>query len=718
MNRDKIFCASLSGHYLLNHAYEYPARTSRVSFIYNISLSCIPIITSVFFLWTQPCQAEENLNSEDAYFQDFPVVLTASRLSQPLSEAPSAMTVIDSAMIKASGFRTVPDLMRLVPGMYVGFADANRPVVSLHGATDELARRMQVLIDGRSIYLPPFGTVNWADLPLLIEDIERIEIVRGPSSASHGSNSFYGVINIITRDAISQNGASVSVTGGDASDVSGRFGKVGEQFDYRISAGYRSDQGIDNTILNDHNRTQLFNFRSNYHPNATDSFDLQLGASNGVYGMGIAGRPQNAFRETTAQNDFVQASWLHVWPASDETKLTFSHNNRRSVDPYLCFDEYICPIAQGYIRQEVYSLRNALELQNTHQFGNSNRLVWGGGMRNDYADYPIYMGRPYTVNPWQVFAHDEWRVTEATVLNIGTMYEDDGMGNRNNSPRASLNYHFMPQHTVRVGISTATRSPAMGEMYMDSNNTVLGGAYVPPATSLTPEKIISRELGYLGDFASQGVTVDARVYVDRVTDMIFIDHYLVFPADSFKNMLTAEYKGVEATLKYYWNERRSFLSVNYAYQEASFNFSSYPTQYFSTITNPVDPAKYPTLGDQVRHDYQLGLLDHFSQVVPKNSASLLLSQQLADDWQFSAGYYWREPVRVVNVTLDVTGENIMRRLDLRLGKTFKFDKGRNAEVALVVQNATQDKFTKFGTINPVAEVYFTPRAWLTAALNF
>ncbi|HUX89718.1 MAG TPA: TonB-dependent receptor plug domain-containing protein [Gallionellaceae bacterium] len=206
--------------------------------------SCIPVLASVFFLFVQPCQAEENLDSELAYFQDFPVVLTASRLSQPLSEAPNAMTVIDSEMIKASGFRTVPDLMRLVPGMYVGFADANRPVVSLHGATDEFSRRMQVLIDGRSIYLPPFGTVNWADLPLLIEDIERIEVVRGPSSASHGSNSFYGVINIITRDAISQNSGSVSVTGGDASDVSARFGRAGEQFDYRISVGSRSDQGI------------------------------------------------------------------------------------------------------------------------------------------------------------------------------------------------------------------------------------------------------------------------------------------------------------------------------------------------------------------------------------------------------------------------------------------------------------------------------------------
>ncbi|HUX89717.1 MAG TPA: TonB-dependent receptor [Gallionellaceae bacterium] len=477
--------------------------------------------------------------------------------------------------------------------------------------------------------------------------------------------------------------------------------------------------------MNDHNETHLFNFRSNYHPNPTDSLDLQMGSSNGVYGLGIAGRPEDAFRETTAKNDFVQASWLHVWPASDESKLTYSYNTRSSLDPHLCIDSQTCqgntatPIAQGFTRQTVYSQRNGLELQNTHQSSNSNRLVWGGGMRSDFADFPLFLGRPYTVNPWQVFAHDEWRVTEATVLNIGTMYEDDGMGNRNNSPRASLNYHFMPQHTVRVGVSTATRSPAMGEMYMDSNNTLLGGAFVSPLVPLTPEKIISREVGYLGDFASQGVTVDARVYVDQVTDMIFVDKYpMLTPADSFKNMLSAEYKGVEATVKYYWNEHRSFLSANYAYQEASISFANYPTQYFSTITDPYDPITYPTVGDRVRQFYQTELLNQFSQVVPTNSASLLLSQHLADNWQFSAGYYWREPVRVSTVSPDVTREDMMRRLDLRIAKTFKAGKENSAEVALVVQNATQDNYTKFGTVNAMAEVQFKQRIWLTASLNF
>jgi iron complex outermembrane receptor protein len=335
-------------------------------------------------------------------------------------------------------------------------------------------------------------------------------------------------------------------------------------------------------------------------------------------------------------------------------------------------------------------------------------------VRRDYAEYPLYLGRPYTLDSWQVFAHDEWRITPAAVLNIGTMFEDNGMGSRNSSPRAALNYHFTPQHTVRVGISTATRSPAMGEVYMDAQNTLLGGAYVQPLTPLKSEKIVSKEVGYLGEFHELGITVDARAYVNQVTDMIFVDKYpMLTPADSFKNLLSAEYKGVEATIKWRWNERRSFLLANYAHQQASAHFGNYPTQYFSTSN-----LLPPTVGDYLKSNYQSELLDQFSQTVPSDSATLLLSQNFADHWQFSAGYYWRRPVRVVNVSPDVTPENTMRRLDLRLAKTFRFDRGRSAELALVVQNATQNNYTKYGVVNEIANVLYSRRGWLTATLNF
>jgi iron complex outermembrane receptor protein len=625
--------------------------------------------------------------------------------------------------------------MRLVPGMYVGFQDANNPVVTLNGTADQFTRRMQILIDGRSVYMPPFGGVNWADLPLLTEDIERIEIVRGPSTSSHGANSFFGVINIITRGAENQDGGTVSATAGYATDASARFGRTGERFDYRVSVGQRSDQGINNAVLNDHNKTSLINLRSNYRPTLSDTIELQIGDSDGIYGMGIAGRPESAFRDTTSQSDFQQVSWQHLWSTNDESKVSYSHTTHNSFDPYLCINSGICqygltytppvPPSQGFTQQSVYSHRNELEMQNINQIGSNNRIVWGGAARRDFADYPLYLGHAYTVNPWNVFAHDEWHITQATILNIGTMYEDDGMGDRNNSPQASLNYHVSPDHTVRLGVSTATRSPAMGEEFMAANNTILGNSLVAPPTPLKPEKILSREIGYTGEFRSLGLTVDGRAYVEQVTDMIFYDKYVAGPpnyGDSIKNMLSAEYRGVETAVKYRWDENHSWLSANYVYQQATVSLGSYPALYFSPALDPT--GRFSSAGALAQYYYQSQLIYPYSQQVPKNSASFLVSQSMGEGWQFSAGYYWREQVRVGNVSqatliaAPVTPETVMHRLDVRLGKSFKYDGKHTAELALVVQNATQDSYTNYGTVDAVANVLYARRSWFTASFNF
>ena len=694
------------------------------------------LLASTLQLLASPVKAAENTPSditEDIYFQKMPTVLTASRLSQPLSDSPSAITVIDRDMIKASGFRTVPELMQLVPGMYVGYVDGNTPVLSLHNSTDQYSRQMQVLIDGRSVYMPPLGGVNWAILPLQIDDIDRIEVVRGPSSASHGANSFYGVINIITRDVAAESGAgTVSITGGGfASDASARISRTGEQFNYRISVGYRSDSGYSNAFLDDHNQTRIANFSGNYYPDVSDSFNVQLGSSNGVYGRGIvqttgpdAGkiRTDNLFRDTTANSDFQQLSWLHIWPTNDESKLTYSHTTDSTLDPMLCTTPsgpgcIVNGSLSGLVPSSVYGQRDVLELQNTNHLGDSNRLVWGGNMEKDYASYPLLLQSSPTLKSWRVFAHDEWHISPKAIFNAGSMLEDNGMGYQSNSPRASLNYHLTPLHTLRIGISTATRSPAMMEAYINSSTPVFGGAYAPPATPLTPEKILSREIGYIGEFPSLAMTLDTRAYIDRVNDMIIVDKCVdgvLCNQDSWKNMGTAEFKGVDATLKLFWDEKRSFLTVNYAHQRATLNLSSLPTQYLSTFPTPYNTI----LGPDVQTYYATQVLNQFPQTVNSNSASLLLSQRIAGNWQLTAGYYYRAPVRVLDVSTDVTPESRMRRLDLRLAKTFKLERGRSAEIAAVVQNVTQDVYTKYDTLNAEVNVMFTRRGWVTGTFNF
>ena len=131
------------------------------------------------------------LGTEDMYLEDMPVIISATRLSQPLNESPVATTVIDRQMIDASGAQTIPDILRLVPGFTVGYLNGNRPVATYHGHSDRHSSRIQLVIDGRSVYLPTLSGVSWSDLIVSIDDIERLEVVRGPNGSTYGNNAFF-----------------------------------------------------------------------------------------------------------------------------------------------------------------------------------------------------------------------------------------------------------------------------------------------------------------------------------------------------------------------------------------------------------------------------------------------------------------------------------------------------------------------------------------------
>lgn len=672
----------------------------------------LALLGTLFILASNEACAADDALSEQAYLQDLPVVLSASRLSQPLSEAPNAVTVIDRQMIKASGFRTIADLFRLVPGMYVGNAGANTPIVSLNGVTDQYSRRMQVLVDGRSVYLPPMGGVNWQDIPLLINDIERIEVVRGPAAASHGSNSFYGVINIITRDAASVRVDTVSMSKGEMgiSDVSAHLGKAGEDFDYRFSFGYRADGGDNPRVLNDGSANRLFNLRSNYRPDGENSIELMLGLDEGVYGQGTTGRYQDVFRDTQVNNDYQQIAWLHTWSAKDETKVTLSRTNRDYTDPLKCINETLCQqqSSQGFSSDVAKSQRQEFELQNTTHLGAVNRVVWGGGIRTDYANQPLIFLTPITLHQSRIFAHDEWRVTESTLVNVGGMYEDDGAGHKNTSPRIAINYHVLPQHTLRASISSATRNPMMAEMDMTTAyKAYWTNAFVPPATDLRPEKILSKEIGYIGQFGA--LSLDSRIYYDKVRDIIMLDGYVTgtLPqTNSFKNLFDATYKGLDITAKFHWQDGN--VTVNYSHQQASCAFSSYPTQYFN-----------PIIGPTLAQAYQTDYLNLCSQSVPADSGSLLLDQHLWETYQFSLGYYARSKVRVTDVASGFPPESPMRRVDMRVAKVFgQKEKAGGGEMAVVLQNAFQDNYTGYGNVSQRVNLLFNRRAYFTATINF
>lgn len=219
---------------------------------------------------------------------ELPEVLTATRLHQAPAAVPGSITVLDRELIEGSGARELTELLRLVPGMVV-VPDDIKVQVNYHGGHAAQARRMQVLIDGRAVYRPGLAEVDWEDLPVALEDIERIEVFRGPNTASYGANALTGVVNIITRRPEDSLGGRVTYTHGQRGirDGYAGYGVAWNGGALRASVSSREDTGFDHrrngSPFHDDIALRRFNLRVSHDLNPAQRLDWQLAVADGTH---------------------------------------------------------------------------------------------------------------------------------------------------------------------------------------------------------------------------------------------------------------------------------------------------------------------------------------------------------------------------------------------------------------------------------------------------
>ncbi len=272
------------------------------------------------------------------------MVLTPARVSQPQSEAPASVTVIDRNLIEASGARELYEVLKLVPGMSAVKVDGNVPTVSYHGTQARDIRRMLVLLDGRSQYQPGLARVNWNDMP-----VERIEVTRGPAAAAYGANAFTAVINIITRDPRDIARHSLSLTAGNNAIRDGRVAAAGRSGDmaWRASLARRADDGYDEPFegarLPDAKRIETLNSEWLWTADDRNTFGVQAGGSlsrlERVQDSGIS--ELGEYQQDPVQKGergFVQLEWQHVFSETHELKLTgYGQYNNEVIDFRVCY---------------------------------------------------------------------------------------------------------------------------------------------------------------------------------------------------------------------------------------------------------------------------------------------------------------------------------------------------------------------------------------------
>lgn len=469
--------------------------------------------------------------AEAPFFEDLPTVLSASRLPQPLNEAPGAVTILDRDFIQATGYRDVARLLRLVPGMQIGQERGHSQWVTYHGLGGDFPTEIQVLIDGRSVYAPnSSGGVDWSALPLTIQEIERIEIVRGTNSNAYGANAFLGVINIITRHSHQEHGASGQVSAGNRgiADAQVSWTGGGNGAGIRLSAARTQDSGFRD--VHDSRLSQTLSLRSDYRIDARDELTLRAGYNHISRDAGYADSIYNNNGERTAasENSTLHLTWRRTLSQDEEWLVSLYRNHESSIEHWLASSPAFPAVPLNRNRQ---SDRSNAEIQHRFALNAQTRMVWGLEGRRDETSAPFLFagGPPPSINLYRAFSNLDWHLSPGWQLNLGGLLEKSGDKAAQFVPRAFVNWQASPTSTLRAGYARAWQQRNLFDIYGDVRAYAAGSdpatskpiawPYVPNPNLRTPS-VDTLEVGYLGRFPSIDGTLDVRLFHERISHFV------------------------------------------------------------------------------------------------------------------------------------------------------------------------------------------------------
>jgi len=598
--------------------------------------------------------------SEKDFLSEMPIVLSVSRLPQRLDETPGAVTILDRDTIRRSGARDVADLLRLVPGFQVSNSfQSVAPLVSYHGAFDAFSNRLELLVDGRSVYSPYFiGSIGPGLETVAIEDIERIEVLRGSNSAAYGARAILGVINIVTRDTLDTIGAQGAMTVGENGihDTQARLGWGDARATFRLTADKRADNGLQGA--NDQNSVSRVNFRSDIRPNGVDEVQVRLGALTIDSGKGKDGSVSNPLRNFAFDNAYAQLDWRRSLGEDADLAVKLSHGQETYREEYpfalTNLSLFYSPSAIYTVRTSGQASSDDVSLQYTWRQSPTVRAVLGTEFRSESVSSPgLYNTDAAFVTTFsRLFGNLEWRALPSVLVNAGAMAEHNSIGGDSLSPRMMVNWHAAPGQTWRVGVSKAVRPPSNYEnnanvhyIWTDPNPRLsFNSTDLKGSGSLLSEEVVSREIGYLGEFPRLNFNLDVRLFREEISNFIRIDNSGA--VRTYVNDENFVIKGLEYQAK--WQPLQgSQLILNQAYTDI-------------TSVNPGSALAAPRLATTLS----------YSQALP-GQFNLTLTHSQSSKWALFGG--------------NEDDAQPTKRTDIRLAKALRWGTHRG-EIALVVQS--------------------------------
>jgi iron complex outermembrane receptor protein len=475
-------------------------------------------------------------------------VTTVSKKPERRVMAADAVYVLTGEAIRRSGVRTIPDALRLVPGVQVAQIDSHSWAIGIRGFASSLARSVLVLIDGRSVYNPLFAGTYWDIQDTFLEDIDRIEIIRGPGGTLWGANAFNGVINIITKNAAETQGGMAVLRGGTEEHGFGaaRFGAaIGENLHYRAYAkAFNRDGGYPSGGSEyDDWWMARGGFRADWRPQLANLFTLQGDIYQGQLGSNVTVTQfAPPFQDVEKGNSDVSGGnllgrWTRAFSSTSDGILQVYYDNTFRRD--LNFTEE----------------RNTFDIEWQHRFTplSPHEVVWGINYRvtadnTAGSESTQFIPHARTANLFGAFFEDEITIIPDLLhLTVGSKFEHNDYSGFEIQPSARLLWMPAKTHTVWGSIGRSVRTPSRLEADIELTAPPLNIDPAQPNQCLPPggrclfpriqgnnrfdsEKIIAYQIGHRMQLATR-INLDSVIFYHEYDDLLSIEPGAEFPEE-------------------------------------------------------------------------------------------------------------------------------------------------------------------------------------------
>ena len=490
--------------------------------------------------WSQPAtqaartaQDLKRLSIEELAALD---VTSVSRRSEKLSETAAAISVIREDDIRRSGVTTLAEAMRLADGIDVARVNSSTWAISARGFTTNPANKLLVLFDGRSVYSPLSSGTFWDAQEVLLNDVDRVEVIRGPGGSIWGANAVNGVVNVIMKDAAATRGDFVTVTAGtDEHVIAGarHGGRLGAAGSYRVYGRYRQRgaQVFTTTGLSsdDPVQTGQGGFRLESGTQAPSRWLLEGDVYRGT--TGFSDRPDGDI----AGGNLV-GRWARRFSSSSEFRTQVSYDRTYRKVP-----------------QQFEETRDTFDLDTQQRLTLASRhdIVFGGGVRVTRGDDLGIAGfffepQVRTSTLVGLFAQDEIAIApQRLYLTVGSKFERNDFTGLEVQPTVRVRWSPATRQTVWGAVSRAVRLPTRFDTDLRFRNTVTGAVTLEGSEAFESEEVIAYEGGYRIRPIPR-LTVDAAVFANRYDQLRSTE--LVFrpaPVIVLQNLLNARTSGLE-----------------------------------------------------------------------------------------------------------------------------------------------------------------------------